>query len=201
MFAILLAVFMLNIHYEAPIAPCEKRMTIITPSIRPWNLPFVKDSIDFDYVDEWIIVYDGSKIGENPHLFDHPKIKEYIHTSQGRSGNPQRNFALDHVQNENTYIYFLDDDNTIHPDLYRLLDVVGDGYLYTFDQKDRLLGNSIARYRIDTAMFLVDFKLCKGIKWRIFEYTADFDFVNACYSRNKDRWVYVNNVLCNYNTL
>ena len=186
-----------------PIFKNQKKMTIITPSIRPSNLPKIKDSIDFDYVDEWIIVYDGKKISENPLVFKsegNPKIKEYIHTSEMISGNGQRNYAIDHIQNEDTYLHFLDDDNTIHKDLYKLLDIIDDGRIYTFDQKDRITGNHIEICQIDTAMFLVDFKLCKAIRW-VSEFTADFYYINDCYLQNKDNWIYVGNALCNYNTL
>jgi hypothetical protein len=57
------------------------KVTIVTPSYRLDNLPKIKESIDFDYVDEWIIVYDGTKIKTHPLLFQHEensKIKEYI---------------------------------------------------------------------------------------------------------------------------
>ncbi len=187
-----------------PIFKNKQKMTIITPSTRPSNLLRIRDSIDFDYVDEWIIVYDGNKISENPHVFineGNPKIKEYIHTSAGISGNPQRNFALDHVQNENTYLYFLDDDNLIHKDLYKLLDIVDRGKIYTFDQDKRINGNNIQPCQIDTAMFLIDFKLCKSIRWRLYEYGADFYYINDCYSKNRDKWIYINNVLSTYNIL
>ncbi len=188
----------------SPIFKNKKKMTLITPSMRPENLQRVKNSINFDYVDEWIIVYDGSKISKNPYLFknkENGKIKEYIHTSKGISGNPQRNFALDHVQNEDTYLYFVDDDNLIHKDLYKLLDIVDDGKIYTFDQKNGIEGNSILLGHIDTAMVLIDYKLCKNIRWTLMEYAADFYYFNECYQQNRDKWIYVNNAFCTYNTL
>ncbi len=187
-----------------PIFQNKRKITIITPSMRPGNLIAVKNSINFDYVDEWIIVYDGSKILENPHLFtdeENGKIKEYIHESKGMSGNPQRNYALDLVQNEDTYLYFVDDDNVIHKDLYKLLDIIDDGKIYTFDQENRLKGNVIAWAKIDTAMILIDFKLCRNQRWILDRYGADFFYFNACYKQNKDKWIYVNNVLCTYNKL
>ena len=98
------------------------KITIITPSYRIHNIMRLKESIDFNYVDEWIIVYDGSKITENPNLFIHAKIKEYVFKGEGISGNPQRNYALTRVTNPETMLYFLDDDNVIHPRLYTLLD-------------------------------------------------------------------------------
>ena len=40
----------------------KKKVTIITPCYRTKNLKQIYNSIDFRYIDEWIIVYDGSKI-------------------------------------------------------------------------------------------------------------------------------------------
>ena len=44
----------------------NNKLTIITPSYRVNNLTDIKKSINFEYIDEWIIVYDGNKIGSNP---------------------------------------------------------------------------------------------------------------------------------------
>lgn len=189
-----------------PIFKNNKKLTLITPSMRPQNLLKVKESIDFNYVDEWIIVYDGSKLPENPNQFadsGNPKIKEYIHTDYGRSGNPQRNYALDHVQNENTYLYFVDDDNTIHKDLYKLLNILDDEKFYTFNQekKNRIKGSRIELGYIDTAMFLIDFNLCKNIRWIPDLYEADYYYINDCYSLNKDKWIFVDNPLSTYNII
>ena len=75
------------------------KITIITPSYRIDNLYKIKESINFEYVHEWIIVYDGSKIITNPYLFkEDNKIKEYIYKCTGVSGNGQRNFALSNLQ-------------------------------------------------------------------------------------------------------
>jgi predicted O-methyltransferase YrrM len=187
-----------------PIFKNKKKLTIITPSMRPLNLLKLKDSIDFDYVDEWIIVYDGSKIAENPYQFKHEnnkKIKEYLSTGVGISGNPQRNFAVEHIQNEDTYLYYVDDDNLVHKDLYKLLQIIDDGKIYTFDQKNRFKGDAITLGQIDTAMFLIDFKLCKNIRWKLGEYGADYYYIQECYEKNKNKWIYVNNELCTYNII
>jgi hypothetical protein len=39
------------------------------------------------------------------------------------SGNEKRNYALTKITNPDTFLYYLDDDNMIHPDLYDLLDL------------------------------------------------------------------------------
>ncbi len=190
-----------------PIFHNDIKLTIITPSCRPNNLIRVKESINFDYVSEWIIVYDEKKVSEIPQLFlNEPdeirsKIKEYLHTSEGISGNPQRNYALDRVTNENTYLYYLDDDNIIHKDLYKLLDIVEEKKLYSFDQYNRINGSKIEVYHIDTAMVLIDFRLCLENRWILNLYNADGHYLKGCYEANKDKWIYVNNFLSYYNAV
>ena len=48
-------------------------------------------------------------------------------------------------------------------------------------------------------MFLIDFKLCKNIRWVTDKYEADFLYINSCYLKNNSNWMYVNNELCYYN--
>jgi hypothetical protein len=68
------------------------KKTIITPSYRIDNLRKIKQSISFEYIDEWIIVYDGNKIESNPSIYEeNKKIKEYIHKCDCISGHGQRN--------------------------------------------------------------------------------------------------------------
>lgn len=193
----------------------KNKITIITPSYRLNNLQLLKESIDFNYVDEWIIVYDGSKITKNPKLFDNDinckKIKEFIYMDEnGISGNPQRNYALKQITKEDTFLYYLDDDNIIHPDLYKLLDIIEDNKIYTFNQKrpidvypyvDLLKGNDVDLFKIDTAMFLIDYRLCKNISWILDKYNADGYYIKESYEKNKESHIYVNNELSYYNEI
>ena len=188
----------------SPIFSNQHKMTIITPSCRPTNLMSIKNSINFDYVDEWIIVYDGSKIKEHPNVFENEhndKIKEYIYEGEGISGNPQRNFALTKITNVDTLIYYLDDDNSIHPSLYKLLNIVDKNKMYTFNQVNRCKGNNIYLRGIDTAMCLINYKLCNNIKWIIHEYGADGYYIIDCYAKNRDDHIFIDNNLCYYNTI
>ena len=87
----------------------------------------------------WIIVYDGNKIEINPYIFkENNKIKEYIYKCSGVSDNGQRNFASSKITNENTSLYYLDDDNIIHPDFYYLLDFIDNKTIYTLNQYNRI---------------------------------------------------------------
>jgi hypothetical protein len=88
------------------------KLTIITPSYRVNILIEIKKSINFEYTDEWIIVYDRNKIGSNPCIFQgNNKITEYVYKGEGISGisgNPQRNYALTKITNPNALLCYLD---------------------------------------------------------------------------------------------
>lgn len=189
-----------------PIIQTKNKMTIITPSYRIDKLPRVRDSIDFNYVDEWFIIYDGSKIKENPNLFKDDihkdKIKEFVCNDPGVFGNSQRNFALNKIKNDSeTFLYFLDDDNIIHEGLYKLLNIANKNFFYTFNQSYRLKGNTLKIGQIDTAMLLISFSVCKYIRWYPHEYGSDGFYFYDCYNANLHRHIFVDNDLCYYNAL
>ena len=189
---------------DEPIFKNTNKITIITPSYRTDNLLSVKNSIDFDYVHEWIIVYDGSKITENPNMFKHEnndKIKEYVYKGDGISGNPQRNYALTKITNKDTFLYYLDDDNIIHPTFYKLLNLLDTNKIYTFNQENSLKGNNINVRHIDTAMCVVHYNLCQNIEWINDKYDADGYYIKSCYDKNKDKHIYIDNDMCYYNKL
>ena len=182
------------------------KLTIITPSYRIQNLKNMYDTMNFDYIDEWIIVYDGKRVHENPHVFQHDKIKEYLISGDGIEGNPQRNYGISHISNEDTYIYFLDDDNIIHPELYNLLDTVEPNKFYTFDQNRNnnnyiLPGNNINLRCIDTAMFICHYSLVKDIFWDNHAMCADGVYIIECYEKNKNSHVYINKTMAYWNKL
>ena len=187
-----------------PIFKNQNKITIITPSYRVDNLQALKNSINFNYVNEWIIVYDGNKVIENPSIFrneEDGKIKEYVYKGDGISGNPQRNYALTQITNNDTFLYYLDDDNIIHPDFYKLCDIIEKNKMYTFNQVNRLRGDNVNINHIDTAMFLIDFNLCKNINWINDRYDADGHYITECYNSNKENHIFFDNDLCYYNSI
>lgn len=173
-----------------------KKITVITPCSRPENLKKIK--LNFDYIREWIIVYDGPL----EHQFtENPKISEYNFTETNSiKGTAQRNFALQLV--ENGFVYFLDDDNTIHPSFYTLLHFIEKGHFYTFNQKRKntLRGNNLKPGFIDTSMFLIDIALAKEISWNN-SLTHDGEYIQTIYNLFPQSWIFINIVLCYYNKL
>ena len=109
-------------------------LTIITPCSRPDNLGMLSKSIKFDKIDKWIIVYDTTKDRTYKKSFEgNSKIIEVECNDAGDYGNQQRNYGMSLV--DDGFIYFLDDDNIVHPSFWILLDKHMDDeiFFYTFN--------------------------------------------------------------------
>jgi len=181
-------------------------LTIITPCCRQKNLSACYNSIQFDAIHQWIIVYDTSKDRTYPHLYEgNPKILE-VECNAGISGNPQRNYGLSLVTDG--YIYFLDDDNIIHPEfwntIYKELINRTTTPFYTCNQiREKegrtLYGNTIAIGNVDTAMFLVHKKHIGAIQWAENKYDADGYFIRDIARNNPGAHQYINTIAAYYN--
>jgi len=161
----------------------------------------------FEKIHQWIIIYDTTRGRTYDKIYAHdPKIMEVECADAGCSGNAQRNYGLKLAADG--FIYFLDDDNIIHPEFWNLTDQFNPAYFYTFNQQriksgQILLGNTIARCRIDTAMFVVHKQHICDIVWRVNEYTADGYFICDvdALPANKGKHRFLNVVASYYNFL
>ena len=88
-------------------------LNIITPCSRPHNLQKIYESINIPKENyRWIIVFDAKDIPDNI-----PNCEPYaIKVENSIVGNGQRNYALNLIKTG--WIYFNDDDTTIHPKLW-----------------------------------------------------------------------------------
>lgn len=185
----------------------QNKLTIVTPCSRPENIHKLYQSINFDYVNRWYIIYDATKVAQNPHVFENNhKIREFVYTGVGISGNPQRNHALDLIASDNTdtYIYYLDDDNIIHPGLYGLLDIIDTNRIYTFDISGNTSikdGNHPVANQIDISQFLAHYSLIGENRWIPHLYNSDGHYIELCCYLNTDKWNYVHDILAYYNYL
>jgi hypothetical protein len=182
-------------------------MLIITPCSRPENLGRLFDSIDFTITYKWVIVYDGNKLSDVDFQFEsHPKIIEVVSKREGKWGNPMRNEALDICQTFgiNHYVYFLDDDNVIHPNLWRIIKRINCVFV-TFDMtysNGKVLSGRTPRVgKIDTSMFIVKLKSIGSRRWSLDEYHADGLFIEGLYEELKDGWEYLPVIGSYYNRL
>ena len=185
----------------------SNKITIITPCSRIQNLPMIHESIKFDKINKWIIVYDTTVDIYYQSFFSHEQITE-VHCKSslnGVVGNTQRNYGLSFVEDDN-FIYFLDDDNIIHPDFWEIIEELETDTIHTFDQyrdkhKNILLGNRIEINYIDTAMYIINKNMIGDIKWQEDLYQADGKFITDVYLTGKFKHKYFQNYYCYYNYL
>ena len=92
--------------------------------------------------------------------------------------------------------------------MYKLLNIIDNDKIYTFNQilnaNDKLnirKGNNISWGHIDSAMFIIPYKLYKNVNWSIDKYEADYIYISQCYQNNKNLHIYVDNDLSYYNKI
>jgi len=109
------------------------KITIITSCTRPENLPKLYESIEFEHVHKWIIIYDTSQGKEYTWRYKKDnRILEAECPHQGVLGYAQKNFGLKFVKGG--MVYFLDDDTIMHPNFWRILPNLDEETLYVWDQ-------------------------------------------------------------------
>jgi len=189
-------------------------ISIITPVIRPDNLPAVWNSITTDDF-EWLIICDtddlNSFLTESNYIRD-PRVKYIQHSSAGFSlgisGNPQRNKGLDKAKGK--FVYFLDDDNIVHPDYFKTIlpiiqtNTVGVVVAQIFPSGvPRLIAapDSVQPCHSDTAQFIIPREFIGELRWEPHNYCADGAFFPAIFKEHPDEFVFINKPLCYYNYL
>ena len=188
----------------------KNKFIVITPCYRTKNLKIVKKSIDFETIFKWIIIYNGDFVEKEFKQFETlEKVIELNYTPKNEVfGNGQRNTALDFIyknyEDDECFLYFLDDDNIIHKNFYKIIKNFKFDHIYTFDQqRTRYIFSGIKPklYYIDTAMFACDKKFIKNIRFNGPQANADGTFIETCYIHNKDKHIYINEVASYHNYL
>ena len=150
---------------------------------------------------EWIIVYDTTD--GQPTLKTNTGIPYFC--AGGISGNPQRNYGVSKATGD--YIYFLDDDNILHPNMLSTVTpfLTGDNIVVfnqvTFHGALRLKARNTIQgiEHVDTAQFIFPKKYF--IPWVENNYCADGIFFTQLYDRYKDNFLFLDKDLCFYNYL
>lgn len=175
-------------------------INIITPCSRPQNLHTIAASINIPKDQyKWIVVFDKEYVETD--LIPTNCMFLYHQDINSISGNAQRNVGMDLI--DPGYVYFLDDDNILHPQLYDRIKDLNDDIIY-FNQE---LKGSI-RFRepklgwgfIDTACVLFKSELIGDIKWELGIYEADFKFFQKIFEKTTSI-NYIPKILCYYNKL
>jgi hypothetical protein len=180
-------------------------LTLITPCCRQHLLSDVEKSIQFDKINKWIIVYDTTNTTYEKIYTQNEKVIETEATGGGGWGNAQKNKGLSLV--EDGYVFFLDDDNIMHPNFWKMYESIDDKYFYTFNamrsvkQNVIMYGNKVVPNFIDAAMYLVHKKHFRDIRLREEKFSADGWFIFDVYNENPGLHKYINDVCCHYNYL
>jgi hypothetical protein len=169
-------------------------LSIITACSRPQNLGAIAAAIQEQLLDyfqiSWIVEFDEKMAGTI-------------------IGNRQKNRGLDRVSEG--WIWFLDDDNTIHPDfaqqihlhVTRLPDAgilffhqdLGDGEIRTVEP------STVRVHEIDLAQFVVRRELVGDRRFELLVYHSDGLIIESVYNENPEKAVFIDDVLCYYNGL
>ena len=192
-----------------------EKIYIVTPCYRQQNLEAIRKSIDFSVIHKWYIVYDTSRGRQYIKIFRDPQIIELECSDFGIAGHPQRNFAIDII--EDGFIYFVDDDNIVHPDCWPLFRTLDRRCYYTWDQlrnpagddtdwalftneQGRVLkGNVLKLQRIDTAQIIFPKCLIGDLRWAPDNYKADGVFIESLNAKEPAAHVYIPQIMCYYN--
>lgn len=182
-------------------------ISIVTPCSRPENLPLLAKSIK-EYVmpftdAKWYVSFDTSRT-----KMIEPDIQGiHVHFSGaegGVSGNTQRNDAISYIKDMDSWVYVLDDDNTMHPKFYTVLHAtkMKGIKLVTFDQESYhgviRSGSKPLLDQIDQAQFLIH----RSIQTEYIQnYGADGYMIMGLTEKYPNKWVYINSVASYYNKL
>lgn len=187
----------------------EFKVWVVTPCSRPQNLIAIAKSISGPF--HWVVAYDSSV--EQPFLkvdgfggLEQEHHKTNIH---GTSGNGQRNIALEIVMSkaeDQDFLYFLDDDNIMHPGLLKVLEQGRNGHnadMIAFPQLNpsgqiRLMPPIEPKVgNIDTAMMILRIGHVRNLRWHPNEYCADGIYAEEAF---KGATKYITNTpACYYN--
>lgn len=176
-------------------------INIITACSRPNNLNTISKSINIPTENyRWIVVFD---LDEPPSDELIPKNCEYyLHKNKdSMSGNSQKNFALDLV--DEGYVYFNDDDTTIHPDLWSNVKDLNNDFIsfQQLDKRNRIrLTGQVKYQKIDSHNFLLTKELIGGSRWVLNKYEADGLFAVECHSKSTNP-IIIDKPLSVYNSL
>ena len=186
------------------------KLTIITPCSRPGNLPRMKPGIDAGRVlidIDWRVVFDTTVCSCYP--VTDGAIISGISVDGSHFGNGQRNAGIDATREG--WIYFLDDDNAIHPKFFQ--GIAGailthpDKRAFAFQQSLFERGNrdvspaDMRANHIDMAQVLIHRDLIGSIRFELDPYNADGRFIEAVYQSDPGAWGFIHQTLCYYNAL
>jgi glycosyltransferase involved in cell wall biosynthesis len=187
-------------------------LSIITPCKRIHNLPAIYQSIlDLNNSNvEWLVIYDSNIIDEKILVYQERipiRLFNVLTQSGDTKGQRQRNLGIENASGE--YLYFLDDDNIIYPNLLRFLENYLDGNKIIIvnqlvagmtKRMSHFTLDSVKPNIIDTAQFLIPSKY-KSIKWTNEDFYNEYPYIRDVLKLSNNNYVWVGNGYSYYNYL
>lgn len=176
-------------------------INIITACSRPNNLHTISKSINIPSENyRWIVVFDFETLP--PIELIPENCETYLHKNkESTSGNSQKNFAIDLVNDG--YVYFNDDDTIVHQDLWENVKYLNNDFIsfQQLDKRNRVrLTGQVKYQKIDSHNFLLTRELIGNSRWVVNKYEADGLFAVECHSKSKDP-IIIDKPLSVYNSL
>lgn len=179
-------------------------LSVVTPCSRPQNLLRIRPTIPEG--SEWIIALDSENTDAVPDEIRNDPLIKLTALRQGSWGNSQRNAGLALATGD--YVYFLDDDNVVHPGLQEVLATYGPEQLIVVgvqiypDGDLRVLPKPpVGIGTVDTAQVLVPRHIAQAYRWDPDAYQADGIFFGEIFRDMPERFVFLEKTVCFYNFL
>jgi len=196
------------------------KLRIVTRCTRPDHLPKVEKSLEtckeIDF--KWTIIIDTSVLHEIDTDFLEKFSKHDLRFMKGVPGDMGHSFInriIDEIDNE-TWIYILDDDNQLHPELVKTINAElaispqTEGFIFSqYVGKKDFTGLEIREAKpentkvqgIDMGQFFLKKSLIGSKRLEYGKYIADGIFIEELYNENTEKIKFIDKVLCYYNSL
>jgi len=170
------------------------KMTIITPCYKIGeHLKRLKESIDFKYVDEWIIIYDCKIKNLVLSFKESLKIKEMAITKITEEED-LINKGIESASKLNTFIYIISENGKMHPNIFNLFKFnLLEKRCYIFNQ-DRKKNEIILKGKIN-ALLENNMVLYYRNNYREIKYTTAYEFTKNCRYKEPKNIIYIDSTL------
>jgi hypothetical protein len=180
----------------------KMKLHLITPCTRPENLYKISNSIPLDEDIHWWIIFDSDK-PLNFELYYPPETHIYYLKSDPAFGGPQRNLALDKIQDG--FCNFLDDDTILHNGLIKAYESMSEnqiliGQQILRDDTLRLNAEVPQSGKIDSGNVIFDRTLVGDLRYENL-YESDGIFFNNLAKKHPDKIFFANYTISIYNAL
>lgn len=196
------------------------KLIIVTPLSRVNNLPLIYENLLLNSATlklHWMIMVDEKIHHEIQRIQNAIVSTETLQVSvlaspskNNLAGHGHKNVALE-MLGENDWVYFLDDDNIIHPSLLKFIsenDLFNscDGIVVAQVWKNgavrlNVSSDKIKVCHVDTASTVLSMRAIGETRFREGDYVADGYFIEEVYNKNSDKFLLFDIPMCYYNYL